>query len=50
VGSGVFNGRTVAFLATPVPESASLALMLAGLGVAGFAARARARQAGAAAC
>lgn len=41
VGTGLFNGKAMPFLATPVPEPGSYALMLCGLGVVGWAARQR---------
>lgn len=41
VGTGLFNGKAMPFLATPVPEPGSCALMLCGLGVVGWAARQR---------
>lgn len=40
VGVGFTNGRAVGFIATPVPETASVTLMLAGLMTVAFAARA----------
>ncbi|MDZ5460515.1 DUF3466 family protein [Azohydromonas lata] len=40
VGVGLTNGRAVGFIATPVPEPASVTLMLAGLMTVAFAARA----------
>lgn len=41
VGTGLFNGKPMPFMATPVPEPGSYALMLCGLGVVGWAARQR---------
>lgn len=43
VGTGLFNGKAMPFLATPVPEPGSWALMLCGLGLVGWAARQRHR-------
>ncbi|WP_298232114.1 PEP-CTERM sorting domain-containing protein [uncultured Azohydromonas sp.] len=48
VGTGLFNGKAMPFLATPVPEPGSYALMLCGLGVIGWATRQRRRRAPAA--
>jgi hypothetical protein len=43
-----FNGiNNIAFSVTPIPEPSTYALMLAGLGVVGFAARRRQRAAAA---
>lgn len=43
VGTGLFNGKAMPFLATPVPEPGSWALLLGGLGVVGWTARQRRR-------
>lgn len=41
VGTGIFNGETRAYIATPVPEADTWALMLAGLGMVGWRLRRR---------
>jgi probable HAF family extracellular repeat protein len=45
VGDGYFNGQLRAFIATPVPEPESAALLLAGLSLVGTAVRGRGRRA-----
>ena len=49
VGAGLFNGKPMPFLATPVPEPGAYALMLCGLGVVGWSVRQRRCRTGAAA-
>jgi hypothetical protein len=46
IGNGLFNGKAMPFLAAPVPEPGTYALMLCGLGVVGWWARQRRAAAG----
>ena len=49
-GYGLFHGRLRGFVATPVPEAQTWAMLLAGLGVVGVVARRRARMQRAVCC